>query len=834
MAWDFDGTSVTVEIAPDDVLWTELPTWVDITDYVRDIPTMTLSGRTNELEQAQPGVLEVVVDNRDRVFDLAYGPASVTFGGATGNYWSCPDDASFSGASALDVRFGYAADAWDGTSGVDCIAAQYGASGNRSWRVAIDASGYLQLLTSNNGTTLSTRDSGVRVSAVAGQTMACRILWTNAGAGTTTYQIKRSSPSRVVADCQSNDGWLTIGTSTGVTHTLYNSTDVIAVGATSDGFSTAKGAIYYVQAAVTENGSPEFVYWPKDAASTSATSWVSSETGETWSKNGTGSVVRIQGTYYGRLTPGTPIRVYATRSAVDYPLFYGYLRRVNQSYPSQGMNATATISATDSIGFLQDSLAPATPAQFAAGAASHFWGLHEGQNVADAADSIGTAPGQWSAPRQPGAITQTGAPNLATSLLNPGAYLIVPQVMEWDLADDGVALTAELYLDSLAATFRILFSDGTNTGGIVYGVGGSYLIQDPSAATAEVVLSRLAPGRHTLTYEAIAGTMVVTVDGAPLVTSGTTTLTSTTVGLYIDGTEATVSDVSLGTYLPATTGGIGQEGGAGQSTGERMVSLTNLSGVYVLTPELVDLTTDRTSFLGPTALGVSWWELMRQCVTVEQGRCYVAPDGKLTYRSRLWMWTATEATTSQATFGDSTGEVPYADLQIEPGDRNQVINAVTVTMPDGSSGQYVDTVSVAAYGRRAASFQAPCSSATDAANLARYIVGLRSHPTTRVTGLTLRPRGATTVWAEVLGRSIGDRITVKRRPTDTLSGGTPTEPIAVQVVIERISHRIMRDGTWTTTLLTAPPPPTAAEGGYWTVGDAVLGLIGNGMVTIPY
>lgn len=65
-----DGVSLTVEIAfataPQ-----ATPTWVDVTDYVRDVPNV-FRGRTDEYASFSPGSATVVLDNRDRRFDPDY------------------------------------------------------------------------------------------------------------------------------------------------------------------------------------------------------------------------------------------------------------------------------------------------------------------------------------------------------------------------------------------------------------------------------------------------------------------------------------------------------------------------------------------------------------------------------------------------------------------------------------------------------------------------------------------------------------------------------------------------------------------------------------------
>lgn len=139
-------------------------------------------------------------------------------------------------------------------------------------------------------------------------------------------------PKRAAADCQSDDGWVALGASdTGTTTTLYNSTNAVRVG-TQGSAGTASmldGTLYYAQAATAIDGTPDVAFWPKDAETDSAaTSWVSSVSGETWTGTGSAYDLKVQGPVLGRqLTPGTPVRVTATRTATDYDVWTGYLRR---------------------------------------------------------------------------------------------------------------------------------------------------------------------------------------------------------------------------------------------------------------------------------------------------------------------------------------------------------------------------------------------------------------------------------------------------------------------------------------------------------------------------
>ncbi len=834
MGLTIDGTDVTVEIAPDDTLWAVSPTWVDISDSVRSIPIAATSGRTPAADVTQPGQLEVVVDNRDRAFDMAYGPARVTFDGSGGDYWSCPDDAGFAGAGALDVRVAVALDDWT-PAAAQVLMGQFGAGGARSWAVYIDTTGYLALNTSTDGTAVVGRNSGAVVSGVNGQVMCVRVTWDNSS-GTTTYYIKRTTAARCVADCQSDNGWTQLGTpDTGVTHSLFNSAAVIAVGSDSTGVSPVDGEVYYAQAAVTVGGTPECTFWPADAASAVATSWVSSAaSGETWTKTGS-STVHVQGAYYNRLTPGTPIRVYATRSGTDYPLWYGYVRRVSQEYAPAGVDAQARITATDGIGWLQDIAGPSSPAMFDVfGMTGSAWPMHEDPATPTAADVLGNSPGVWSGPRTAGNATQSGAPSMTGSRLLPGKYLTALEPLAITLADCYIGF--EVYMEDPASTWRVLWSDGTTTVGICYGVNGEYYTQDGTGVNRNYFATRIPAGRHTVgAYVSGAGGAFangnMVVDDEVLGASGATgSLVSTPGALFVDGNLSTVSDVYVASNLHAVN--LYEDGGLGQTAGERAAALLQTAGVWDgLDGTLIDVTTVPSTYLGAVATGVSFGENMAQTAAAERGRWFANPDGTLTFRSRNWDITDSTATTSQATFGED--DVPYAGIVVLPVDRADVVNDVTVTLPAGGSGRATDTESIAAYGRRTLSVTAPLASADAATAMAADIVARKAWPKVRVSQLTLKPTAGATVWTQVLTRGIGERITVQRDATGTLIPATTTDPIAVDVTVEQMTHSIDRNMTWTTTWQLAEAQPTAAEAGYFTLDDPVLGRLDAGIRFAP-
>ena len=142
--------------------------------------------------------------------------------------------------------------------------------------------------------------------------------------------------------------------------------------------------------------------------------------------------------------------------------------------------------------------------------------------------------------------------------------------------------------------------------------------------------------------------------------------TSTRLG-YVDAQEK--SSVRIGRLLDAF----------GWSSSDRAISTGDLdvqSGVSVDTNLL-------------TAL--------KDVETAEQGQFYMSADGKATFRDRNYK--RTQQFTSQATFGNGVGELPFSDV-ITTLDDSKILNIVSVTRKGGSEQLLSDSNSISKFGSR--------------------------------------------------------------------------------------------------------------------------------------
>jgi hypothetical protein len=185
----------------------------------------------------------------------------------------------------------------------------------------------------------------------------------------------------------------------------------------------------------------------------------------------------------------------------------------------------------------------------------------------------------------------------------------------------------------------------------------------------------------------------------------------------------------------------------------------------------------------------------------EMGELYVNGNGFLIFRRRHAICTDTRSNTSQATFGDDaavpTTELPYA--AVTPAYDNATLwNGAAIANQGGNLQQAADATSQQlppdGFGPRVYDSENLIAD-SDWQSLAysQYIVQSSKDPELRFATLAVDPIAQPVdLFPQVLGREIGDRITVKRRPP----GGGAT--INRDVFIRGIGHQFT-DSTWLTT-----------------------------------
>ena len=197
--------------------------------------------------------------------------------------------------------------------------------------------------------------------------------------------------------------------------------------------------------------------------------------------------------------------------------------------------------------------------------------------------------------------------------------------------------------------------------------------------------------------------------------------------------------------------------------------------------------------------------------SAEQGQFFIGADGNCIFRDRNFK--RTQQFTSNATFGNGVGELPFSDV-ITNFDESRIVNIVAVTRSGGTE-QLVENVdSIDEFGSRQNSLTDTLNvSDTDALSVATQRLAQFENTSPRVEGLVINPLGNTSLWTQTLGREIGDKITVKI-PTPA------STTMEFDVHIERISHSIDASSqTWSWNVSTS----AGSEVGTWIVGQSRLG-----------
>ncbi len=182
----------------------------------------------------------------------------------------------------------------------------------------------------------------------------------------------------------------------------------------------------------------------------------------------------------------------------------------------------------------------------------------------------------------------------------------------------------------------------------------------------------------------------------------------------------------------------------------------------------------------------------------EDGRIFASPAGKVTFRDRHAPFTRTDMSTSQASITDDVAESDTAYSNLEPRySRDQIRNDVQIRIVDGEV-EVTDAASIARYGRHTHSRSTLLADPAVAKGYAEYVLSRYKEPFLRFEQVRIAAHAQPDLlYPIVLGRGIGQRVTVTRRPD-------VGDPITSQCHIEGVSHDVGRDGSWYTTWTLSP------------------------------
>ena len=213
----------------------------------------------------------------------------------------------------------------------------------------------------------------------------------------------------------------------------------------------------------------------------------------------------------------------------------------------------------------------------------------------------------------------------------------------------------------------------------------------------------------------------------------------------------------------------------------------------------------------------SAWDAMLLAAVTEFGELYVEGDGDLRFRDRDTLWTSSRTRTSQATFGDGTGELRFAELEPDQVETSDVRNRITIRWNE-RNGEVTksDSASIGDWGVREDSLEVSMTTENDAARYATFLLSQFADPQFSFGSMTIIPkRDPSNLWPQALGRELGDRITIKLTPP---GGGARIER---DVFIRSIEHSVRPGLDWVTTfgLQDAEMWPNVFVIGSHNVGD---------------
>jgi hypothetical protein len=265
--------------------------------------------------------------------------------------------------------------------------------------------------------------------------------------------------------------------------------------------------------------------------------------------------------------------------------------------------------------------------------------------------------------------------------------------------------------------------------------------------------------------------------------------------------------------------------GAGELSGARVARILAAAGWYDVAQALSDIDPGRSALQG-TGFGDTALSLLQLTADSEAGEVYVNGSGAVVFRDRYAPQADSRSNTVQAVFGDSPGtghaagtELAYEEIT-RPDDDTTMANDIQAAIAGSSNvAEAKDAASIArflfprSYARSDLLLQAD----SDAANWAQYVLAISRSDEARFDSLTVHADAAPdTLFPQALGREIGDRIQVWRRPPGMAA-------IVRDCLISSISHEITVDSWMTTWGLR----DASKYGSFFTLDNATLGRLDN-------
>lgn len=529
------------------------------------------------------------------------------------------------------------------------------------------------------------------------------------------------------------------------------------------------------------------------------------------------------GPWFGNLKPMRRIRVRETYNGVTYPVFDGYIDRWQLDYPAGGHDATATVTATDAFKIFARADLPPSAYRYRvnADAPALWWRLSEPRSYRGDALNSGTVGTVGD-----GTFVDAELGVDALVVNDPGASIRVKDITESTGSLPGMGVTlddADYALDSngsWAIEFWIQPTSDPIGGDVFVKDSGTKFVFGSEDSTPEVWQFLLINGTGTIFgVTANAAGQVANRIYHVVVKYGP----NRNMAVYINGTKYTAT--ASGRTAPPVTGTLdladlwflytdtGQTPGAVASnfavygSAQAVDPLTDAQVLAHYNDGVVpwqddqphdrinrvlnlgdwpssrrELDTGNVAFQSADITGQTVLEHMTKAARTEFGLLFVnrAGDVRLVSRARQ----ATRVP-DPAVVGDGSGEVPYRSIEFDDGDRT-IRNVATVSRLNGVAKTNSNPSSVTEFGKFDYTEEGLLHRLDSySQSYADWLVDEYDSPKRRVVGLTFGPVAAddeATVYPMMLGRELGDAVTVKNRPP---GGGDPFEQ---DCVIEGVRH----------------------------------------------
>lgn len=547
------------------------------------------------------------------------------------------------------------------------------------------------------------------------------------------------------------------------------------------------------------------------------------------------------GAYYGKITPGRPIRIQATAPGGSaQTIFQGYVDQWDQQYTNPS-DAVAAVTASDAFKVLNLINLPSYwEYQVREDGPTAWFRFDDGDAPTNPFETIsGRSVGSWKTTA--GAAT-TGAStgslvandSSVSAVLDGTDFIEIPIGFLPFNVFDYLAKTVECWISTSTTTdgkYGIFYKPGNEytlalgmvvTGGVgviqgqIGSVGG---VAQAYVETSSVTVNDGKPhhlvlrwdfntSSHQLWVDGVLATTTTTfstisqaeldiVVGKPYTSSATATYNMTS---YFVGT---IDELTLYSTVALTSTQIAAHYAIGKGTYLTGNTATQrLESLLAMADWMSDgetFSTATSTVQGIDTQNDTLLSALKECETADQGRLFCDRSGLVKFISHNEMAVNSTYNTSQRTFGDGTGELPYLDLEFTYNDQ-LIYNRSNIARREGATAVINDTTSQGQYFIRTDS-QSGLINNTDEQvdDIARVRLATYKQPQLRIEQMRFTPRRLTSMYAATISDDIGTRITVKRRPQGVGS------VISKELIVEGISHDI-GISSWVTTYNLSPAP----------------------------